>query len=71
MDKKEKAIITEKDFMAYEKIRNLGAFNMLSPEAREMTGLDYDTYVELVSNYSNLAKKYLNRKDDDREFGEY
>ncbi len=42
---------------------------MLTPEARKMTGLDYDTYVEIISNYGELAKQYLDKDHADREFG--
>jgi len=71
MTKKEEKtnVVTETDFLAYERVREEGLFNMLTPEAREMTGLDYDTYVEIISNYGELAKQYLDKDHADREFG--
>lgn len=41
-------------FIAYEEVRSEGAFNMLSREAQEMTGLGRREYLFVMENYSAL-----------------
>ena len=50
--------ITREQFNSYEAVRQSGAYNMLSLEARELSGLDKDTYMEIVKNYSKLKEMY-------------
>ena len=55
-----------KIFLAYEKVRKSGKYNMYDPRARQLTGLDPEEYVFAMRNYSALAQKYKkpNVKED-------
>lgn len=50
--------ITLKQFNAYRAVQFGGRFNMMSPQARIMTGLPRDIYLEILQNYEALEKKY-------------
>lgn len=45
-----------KNFLAYEKVRKSGRFNMFDPNARALTGLDKSEYVFVMKNYDVLKK---------------
>ena len=51
-------MITKEDFEAYEEVRQEGMYNMLSPNAILMSGLDKQTYLEILQNYSELKEKF-------------
>ena len=51
-------MITREDFEAYEEVRQEGMYNMLSPNAILMSGLDKKTYLEILQNYSELKEKF-------------
>lgn len=42
------------DFREYEEVRQMGALNMFSPQAREATGLSREAYLFVMENYSEL-----------------
>ena len=50
--------ITQNQWEAYREVQDSGAYNMLSPQAVDMSGLDKDTYFTIIKNYSELAEKY-------------
>ena len=54
--------ITKEDFDAYEAVRLSGRFNMFDPRARELSGLDRVTYLGVIKNYTELAKKWKTRE---------
>ena len=56
--------ITKKQFLAYERVRKGGKFNMVmdSKKAARESGLDLDTYFEIVKNYGKLHDKYIGSK---------
>ena len=51
MDEKQK-------FLAYERVRREGRFNMFDPNARMLTGLSKEDYIWVMNNYSELNAKY-------------
>ena len=44
------------DFKAYDEVRQEGMYNMLSPQAQQLTGLDRDSYMFVLRNYAELAQ---------------
>lgn len=56
--------ITKKQFLAYERVRKGGKFNMVmdSKKAARESGLDLDTYFEIIKNYGKLHDKYMGSK---------
>ena len=50
--------VTEEQFKQYRKVQDSGQFNMLSPNAVEASGLDDDTYFEIIEHFSELYDKY-------------
>lgn len=51
-------MVTKEDFEAFEEVREEGMYNMMSPNAILMSGLDKSTYLEILSNYSELKEKF-------------
>ena len=54
----EEVKVTEEEFQSYVEVQNEGCWNMLSAEARIATGLDKETYMACIKNYSQLAEMY-------------
>ena len=50
--------VSKEDFEAFEYVRQEGMYNMLSPDAILMSGLDKKTYLEIVKNYDDLREMY-------------
>lgn len=42
----------------YERVRRNGKYNMLDPRARLKSGLDQDTYMFCLTNYTKLKEAY-------------
>jgi len=55
--------ISEEEFVAYEAVRQLGYFNMFDSAARESSGLDVETYNEIIDNYDVYHKMYIKEKE--------
>ena len=55
---REVGMVTKEDFEAFEEVREEGMYNMMSPNAILMSGLDKSTYLEILSNYSELKEKF-------------
>jgi len=51
-------MVTKEEFEAFEYVRQDGMYNMLSPNAILMSGLDKKTYLEIVKNYDDLREMY-------------
>ena len=51
---------TREQFEAYVKVQQSGRWNMLmnAREAAKEAGLDLDTYLAMIKNYSKLAAKF-------------
>ena len=45
------------DWVLYEEVRVEGSYNMFSPNARALTGLDKDEYRYCMDNYSSLKQQ--------------
>ena len=52
--------ITRADWEAYIRVHKTGFYNMISPDAVRSTGLDKDTYFEIVKNYGRYEDEFEN-----------
>ena len=52
------------DWKAYKDVQSSGSFNMLSPMAIEMSGLEEEVYFDIIENYSEYEKLYGQRLFD-------
>ena len=57
--------ITKEDWEAYRTVQDSGLHNMFTPDAIRASGLDKETYMTIVTNYSSLEEKYENDKETD------
>ena len=57
---KQDLYITKQQFTQYLNVQNLGLFNMLSEEARDMTDLTEQEYIYIIKNYTYLKDLYIN-----------
>jgi len=56
--------ITKEDFAAYEDVRSSGVTNMFDVKTVSMlSGLDRETIIEIMENYSDLMEKYPDVRD--------
>ena len=55
--------ITKEEFEAYEGVRKYGAWNMLSPQARQATELGKDKYFTIIKNYNELYDRFVKGKE--------
>ena len=56
--------ITKKEWTAYVSVQRSGLHNMYTPEAIRETGLDKETYVLIMKNYSELKEKFNEKEED-------
>ena len=49
---------TKEQFKAYRRVQNSGEFNMFTPDAILSTGLDKETYFEIIEHYSDYKEQY-------------
>ena len=51
----------KKKFLAYERVRKSGKYNMFMDSSKAMieAGLNFHDYGYIMQNYTELAKKYL------------
>ena len=56
--------ITRADWEAYIRVQKTGFYNMLSPDAVRSTGLDKDTYFEIVEHYDELYDEFEETDDE-------
>ena len=57
-------MVTREEFQEYREVQNSGAYNMFSPQARAMTSLSKDTWIDIIKNYSDLKNKYEGGDDE-------
>ena len=50
--------ITKEQFQEYRDVQDSGLYNMYDPNARGMTSLSKDEWLDIMRNYSGLLKKY-------------
>ena len=48
----------KKQFKSYRRVQNSGVYNMFSPDAILATGLDKETYFDIIENYDDYTEKY-------------
>ena len=51
-------MVTNDQFKQFEDVRNGGLFNMFDPQARDLTNLTKDEWIEIMNNYDLLKKRY-------------
>jgi len=51
-------LVSKAEFGMYKSVQNMGAYNMLDPRAREMTGLNKEQYTHILKNYGYLQELY-------------
>ena len=56
--------ITKSDWEAYRQVQDSGLYNMLSPDAIRESGLDKDTYFDIVKNYDTYYEKFEETDDE-------
>ena len=56
--------ITILEWQAYRDVQDSGLYNMYSPDAIRMSGLDKDTYIAIMKNYDALYEKFEGGKDE-------
>ena len=54
--------VSKEQFQEYRDVQDSGMFNMFDPQAREMTSLDRDEWIYIISNYAELKAKYENKE---------
>ena len=50
--------VSKEQFKEYRRVQDSGMFNMFDPQAREMTSLDRDEWIYIISNYDQLVTEY-------------
>lgn len=50
--------VTQEDFAAYEDLRQESIVNMLSPQVRDLAGIDKDTHHAIIEHYKELCAKW-------------
>ena len=49
---------SKEQFKAYRRVQDSGAYNMFTPDAILSTGLDKETYFDIVKTYDEYTEKY-------------
>jgi hypothetical protein len=49
---------SKEQFQAYREVQDSGIYNMFSPDAILSTGLDKETYFDIIENYDEYTEKY-------------
>jgi hypothetical protein len=59
-------MVSNDQFKQFEDVRNEGLFNMFDPQARDLTDLTKDEWIEIMNNYDLLKKRYkaTGKKED-------
>ena len=50
--------ISKEQFEAYKKVQTSGNYNMFSPDAILATGLDKESYFELIDKYDKYSEQF-------------
>jgi len=56
--------ILKSEWEAYRTVQDSGLYNMLSPDAIRESGLDKDTYFDIVKNYDTYYEKFEGADDE-------
>ena len=49
---------SKEQFKAYRRVQNSGDYNMFTPDAILSTGLDKETYFDIIKHYAEYREKY-------------
>tara|TARA_R100001129_G_C5322191_1_gene247851 strand:- start:2161 stop:2331 length:171 start_codon:yes stop_codon:yes gene_type:complete len=49
---------SKEQFKSYTRVQTSGVYNMFSPDAILATGLDKETYFDIIENYDEYTEKY-------------
>ena len=55
--------VSKEQFQEYRKVQDSGAYNMFTPQAREMTTLSKNEWIYILINYSELKSIYEGGQD--------
>jgi len=60
--------ITEDKFLEFEKIRQEGRYNMIDPNARALSSLTKEEWVQIATDYDKFYKAWIKKefKIDDK-----
>ena len=50
--------ITKEQFAQYRRVQDGGMYNMFDPNARMMTSLSKNEWIDIMKNYDELSDKY-------------
>ena len=50
--------IRNSQWKAYRRVQNSGLFNMFTPDAIDMSGLDKQTFITISKNYNKLKERF-------------
>ena len=56
--------VTIDEWTQYRAIQDSGMFNMFDPQAREMTDVSRDKWIQIIKNYSELKEKFEGKDDE-------
>ena len=56
--KEKKIEISKEQFQAYKKVQISGNYNMFSPDAILATGLDKESYFEIIDKYDKYSEQF-------------
>ena len=59
--------ITKEEFQAYKKVQDSGMYNMFTPDAARAAGLDKETFLVIIKNYSELKEKFENEENKEED----
>lgn len=56
--------VTIDEWTQYRAIQDSGMFNMFDPQAREMTDVSRDKWIQIIKNYSELKEKFEGKDNE-------
>jgi hypothetical protein len=56
--------ITEEKFLEFEKIKQEGRYNMIDPNARALSSLTKEEWVQIATDYDKFYKAWINDEID-------
>ena len=57
-------MVTKQQFASYRRVQDSGMYNMLTPNAVIASGLDKDTYFDIVKTYDTYYEKFEGGRDE-------
>ena len=56
--------VTIDEWTQYRAIQDSGMFNMFDPQAREMTDVSRDKWIQIIKNYFELKEKFEGKDNE-------